>query len=166
MQNLRLRVMRDADLPAVTLLNSAAVPDVNALAEQELADVRAMCDVALVATDPGGTVIAFLLSLGSGADYASENYAWFESRGIAHQYIDRIVVSAQAKGTGVGRALYESVFERARERGANEITCEVNVVPPNPGSLAFHERMGFRRIGEQDTKGGTVRVALMARPTS
>ena len=166
MQNLRLRVMRDSDLPAVVVLNAEAVPDVNALTEQEMAAVRAKCDVALVATDPGGTIIAFLLSLGSGEDYASENYVWFESRGVAHQYIDRIVVSAQAKGTGVGRAMYESVFQRALERGANEITCEVNVMPPNPGSLAFHERMGFRRIGEQDTKGGTVRVALMARPTS
>ncbi len=158
--------MRDADLPAVAILNSAAVPHVNALAENELAEVHKLCDVALVASDAGGTVIAFLLSLGPGEKYASENYAWFESRGVAHQYIDRIVVSAQAKGTGVGRALYESVFQRARDRGANEITCEVNLLPPNPGSLAFHEHMGFRRIGEHDTKDGTVRVALMARPTS
>jgi len=104
-----------------------------------------------------------LLSLVQGQPYESENYRWFEERGVRHQYIDRIVVSPSAKGTGVGRAFYESVFERARERGANEVTAEVNLDPPNPSSVAFHERLGFRKLAEQDTKGGTIRVALLAR---
>lgn len=163
MQNLRLRVMREADIPAVAAMNHAAFPDVTDIGEDGVRELLAMCDVALVATDLDGAPIAFLLSLGPGHPYASENYQWFERRGVSHQYIDRIVVSPRAKGTGVGRALYESVLERARERGALEVTCEVNLDPPNPSSVAFHERMGFRRLGEQDTKDGTVRVALMAR---
>lgn len=163
MQNLRLRVMRESDVPAVTALNNAAEPAVNILEETAASALLAMCDVALVATDHDGTVLAFLLSLGGGQPYQSENYAWFESRGVHHQYIDRIVVAPGTKGTGIGRALYESVFERARERGATEVTAEVNVRPPNPGSIAFHERLGFRQLIEQDTKGGTVRVVLMSR---
>jgi predicted GNAT superfamily acetyltransferase len=163
MQNLRLRVMRATDVPAVTALNNAAVPAVNSLDDSEVEALLEMCDVALVATGLDGTVLAFLLSLGGGQPYPSENYSWFEKRGVRHQYIDRIVVSPGAKGTGIGRALYESVFERARERGATEITAEVNVNPPNPGSIAFHERLGFRQLIEQDTKGGTVRVVLLAR---
>ncbi len=164
MVNLRLRVMRAPDLEAVTALNAEAAPAVNLLSAEEIATLFAMCDVALVATDRHRHIIAFLLSMGMGQPYESENYRWFESRGVRHQYIDRIVVGPPAKGTGVGRAMYESVFERARERGATEVTAEVNLNPPNPGSIAFHERLGFRLLGEQDTKGGTVRVALLSRP--
>lgn len=164
MQNFRLRVMREADLPEVLELNNAAVPAMNLLTDEELAAIYAMCDVRLVATDRNHRLLAFMLSMGMGQPYASENYTWFEQRGIRHQYIDRIVVSPLAKGTGIGRALYESVFERARERGASEITAEVNIRPGNPGSVAFHERLGFRQLAEQETKGGTVRVSLMARP--
>ncbi|GIG54385.1 GNAT family N-acetyltransferase [Demequina activiva] len=164
MQNLRLRVMRDSDLDQVLVLNTAAVPAVNDLSKDELVELLEWCDVALVATNRDGAVIAFLLSLGSGQPYQSENYRWFESRGVRHQYIDRIVVGESARGTGVGRAMYESVFERARERGASEVTAEVNTRPLNARSIAFHEHLGFRQLGEQETKGGQVRVALLTRP--
>lgn len=164
MQNLRLRVMRESDVSAVTELNAGAAPAVNLLTEDEVRSLHEMCDVALVATDRDRNVIAFLLSMGPGQPYESENYRWFEERGVRHQYIDRIVVAPSAKGTGVGTAMYESVFERARERGATEVTAEVNVRPHNPGSIAFHERMGFRLLAEQETKGGSVRVALLSRP--
>ncbi len=164
MQNLRMRVMRESDLPAILALNTAAAPAVTDLTEDEMRALIEFCDVSLVALNRTGDVIAFLLSLGHGTAYASENYRWFEDRGVRHQYIDRIVVAATARGTGVGHALYESVFERARERGATEVTAEVNLDPPNPRSMDFHERMGFRQLGEQTTKGGAIRVALLSRP--
>jgi predicted GNAT superfamily acetyltransferase len=166
MQNLRLRVMRDTDVAAVLDLNTAAVPAVSLLSEEDLRALVGWCDVTLVATNRDGAVIAFLLSLGGGQPYESENYTWFEARGVPHQYIDRIVVAPSARGTGVGRAMYESVFERARERGAAEVTAEVNTRPLNPSSIAFHENLGFRRLAEQETKGGTVRVALLSRAVS
>ncbi len=156
-------MMRQDDVPAVTTLNAGASPAVNILTEDEVSQLFGLCDIALVATNRSRDVVAFLLSLAQGQPYTSENYQWFEKRGIRHQYIDRIVVAPSAKGTGVGRALYESVFERARERGANEVSCEVNVDPPNPGSLAFHERLGFQLLAEQWTKGDSVKVALLAR---
>ena len=155
--------MRASDVPAVAELNNSAYPAVTFLTEDEMADLFALCDIALVATNREKKVTAFLLSLNMGKPYDSENYRWFEERGVRHQYIDRIVVSPSAKGTGIGRALYESVFEHARQCGANEVTAEINVRPANPGSMAFHEHLGFQRLSEQETKGGTIRVALLAR---
>lgn len=163
MQNLRLRLMRASDIPGVTALNNSAYPAVTILTEEEMADLFALCDISLVAINRDKKVTAFLLSINTGKPYDSENYQWFEERGVRHQYIDRIVVSPSAKGTGVGTALYESVFEHARQCGANEVTAEINVRPANPSSMAFHERLGFQRLSEQETKGGTVRVALLAR---
>lgn len=163
MQNLRMRIMNAADVPAITELNNAAHPAMTLLTEDQMRALYEMCDIALVATNRERKIVAFLLSLGMGKPYDSENYQWFERRGVRHQYIDRIVVAPSAKGTGVGRALYESVLEHARRMGANEVTAEVNLRPSNPGSLAFHERLGFRQLAEQETKGGAIQVALLAR---
>ncbi len=58
----------------------------------------------------------------------------------------------------MGRALYERMFADARVAGFERVVAEVNAVPPNPTSLAFHERLGFAVIGEQVFDGGkTVR---------
>src|SRR5690606_15104911 len=101
MQNMRLRVLRDDDLDEVVALNDAAVPAVNALGRDGFIQLREHCDVQLVASDRDGTVLAFLMSMGTGLPYESENYQWFEARKRTHQYIDRIVVGPKAKGTGI-----------------------------------------------------------------
>lgn len=163
MQNLRMRIMGAADVPAVTALNNLHSPAVNEKTEEEMAELFGFSNIALVATNRDREITAFLISLGMGTAYQSENYRWFEDRGVRHQYIDRIVVGAQAKGTGIGRALYESVFEHARQTGANEVTAEVNLRPYNPSSIGFHEALGFQRLAEQEIKEGTMRVALLAR---
>jgi len=100
----------------------------------------------------------FLIGMDQSADYHSPNFLWFKARFDRFAYIDRIVIAASAHGRGIGRALYECLFEDAKAGGFERIVAEVNAVPPNPTSLAFHERMGFSVIGEQafDT-GKTVR---------
>ena len=169
MSVIRLRDIRPDDAAALAELNDAATPAVNTLGVEGMAALLAICDVTLVATGANGAngnILAFVLSMGPGQPYASENYRWFEARGGAHQYIDRIVVAPQAAGRGLGRALYASVFDRAMAAGRPEITTEIILEPPNPESAAFHRRMGFRQISEQLIRGGTVRVALMTRPAS
>jgi len=107
-------------------------------------------------------VLGFALLFRAGADYASENYRWFEVRGDDFFYVDRIVVADEAQNAGVGRALYAAIFAAARERGLARVTCEVNVEPPNPGSMRFHGRLGFAEVGRQSTKNDTIVVAMLA----
>lgn len=161
----RLRPLTPADAHALAPLNDAATPAVPITAPDDLARLIALSALPL-GLDRAGRLVGFVLALEPGADYDSENYRFFEERGVPSMYVDRIVVSESERGSGLGQALYAAVFEAARERGFAEVTCEVNLDPPNPGSLAFHGRLGFQQVGEQATKGGTVTVALLAAPVS
>lgn len=159
-----LRPLVEADLPHLAVLNDAAAPAVNPLGLDGLTAHVPVCDLALVA-EVDGTAAAMLLALAPGADYPSENYVWFSTHRPGSLYVDRIVVAPHASGRGLGRALYAVVADRAGVLGLDEVTCEVNLDPPNPGSMTFHRRLGFAQVGTQTTKGGQVRVALLAAPT-
>ena len=162
---MKLRPIEPADLPAVLTLNDAAYPAVPISSVGELAELLAFDGFSFaVIGDQDESLLAFLIGLRPGNAYASENYRYFETRSSDYLYVDRIVVAEAARGQRVGQALYEAVFELARAEGRAEVDCEVNLDPPNPGSLAFHARLGFERVGEQATKGGAVTVALLAAP--
>jgi len=156
-----LRDVQPADLPGVLALNDAAVPHVNRIT---LDDFAAFADTAeyfrVAATGQG--VAGFLVALTPGAEYRSPNFLWFRDRYPSFVYVDRIVVSADARGCGVGSLLYDDLAGYSRPL-APIITCEVNVRPANDGSLAFHARHGFEPVGEQDTEGGGKRVRLFVR---
>ncbi len=162
-----LRPIVDADLPALLAINTEAVPAVNLISAEELAELVATSALALAVDD--GEPAGLLLALPPDRDYASENYRWFSERataaGMDFLYVDRIVIAPRLRGTGVGRRLYEAVFAAAAEQGRDEVLCEVNLEPPNPGSMRFHAGLGFAEVGRQRTKGGAVEVALLARPT-
>ena len=56
-----------------------------------------------------------------------------------------VYVAADARGQGVGRALYEALFERLRERGFR-MAC-AGITLPNEASVGLHESLGFERVG-------------------
>jgi predicted GNAT superfamily acetyltransferase len=40
------------------------------------------------------------------------------------------------------------------------VTCEFEVIPPNPASSAFHARFGFREVGTHWVAQGRKKVSL------
>ncbi len=157
---MRLDALTAADLPEVLALNEENVPDVGTLSPASLALVVCQSTLALVLRDEQG-VAGFVLAMSPLSDYASPNYRWFCARFARFLYVDRIAVAARCRGQGLGRLLYGDVFAEARARDLERVTCEVNLVPPNPGSLAFHHRLGFERMGELQHIPGEKEVAML-----
>lgn len=56
-----------------------------------------------------------------------------------------VYVSDGARGQGVGRALYEALFGRLRQRGFR--TACAGVTLPNEASVGLHEVLGFEPTG-------------------
>lgn len=98
-----------------------------------------------------GAALAFLVAFRPGAAYASPNYRWFCARLADFLYIDRVVVAPAARGRGLARRLYDLAGAAAP---GLPLVCEVNRVPPNPGSDAFHAALGFVEMGRGEPLPG------------
>lgn len=132
-----------ADHAAVLALNNVSTPHVNALSMSELEQIVAMSKHFTVAEDSQG-ILGALLCLPQGTTYWSAHYQWFVERYDTFTYVDRVIVSERAHRRGVGRALYDDLHRHVRTR----VALEVNLIPPNPVSIAFHEAMGYVAVGE------------------
>ncbi len=147
------------NLGRILELNQNALPHVNSLTLEDMETLSAASSYfrACVSQDK---VAGFLLAMTPDCDYQSPNFLWFRERYPSFVYIDRIVVSPDFRRLGIGSMLYQDVSQFA-SRTAPALTCEVNIKPANPGSMRFHQRLGFRQVGSQDTEDGKKTVALM-----
>ena len=171
-----LRTATEADLPRLLQINQDNVPAVGTADADHLATLLGWSLIALVDVPdiglPGDPVpgvdplapLGFCVVMGPGVAYRSPNYRWFAERYADFVYLDRIAFDRRATGQGRGPAMYAEVERLARELrpGATELTLEVNLQPPNDGSLRFHRRLGFTEVGRLEPGPGKL-VSLMAR---
>lgn len=147
------------DLAPVLALNNAHAAQTSFLDEVAL---NALLNEAFYARRIGA-LDAFLIGFDEAADYDSPNFLWFRSRYPNFVYVDRIITAPEARGKGCARALYEDLFEMTRASGRLTVCCEVNVDPPNPGSDAFHEALGFNEVGGAAIHGGQKTVRYLTK---
>lgn len=147
------RPMTTADAPAVVALNETVAAVTSPMDADRLAELRALSGYAEVA-ERDGTVLGFILAMAEGVAYDNGNYAWFSQRLRGFVYIDRVVVSGEARGQGLGAQFYDRLAARARQDGGRWLAAEIDSDPPNPGSLAFHRRHGFVAVGERRLESG------------
>jgi predicted GNAT superfamily acetyltransferase len=146
------------DLESVLRINAQARPGVAALDHAELERLLGIGAMLTVAEDLG-TVSGYLLSFRYGAAYDGEEFRYLQQHlSEKFLYIDQVAVDARSQRRGLASALYRSLFDHAAEFGA--FCCEVNLDPPNDGSMAFHQRLGFRAIRELKVRDGRS-VALL-----
>jgi predicted GNAT superfamily acetyltransferase len=155
-------VLTPDDSVLVLAMNNAAVPNVNHAEPDELTELIGMSGLTAALAD-GDTVLGFVLTLPPGVGYGSDNYRWFSERYDEFVYVDRIVVGEEARNRGLGAELYKLVFAHAGQNGIPRVLCEVNLDPPNPGSLRFHKRLGFTEVGEHVSRNSGHRVRMLAK---
>jgi len=155
-----IRPYEPRDLDLVLALNNENVPALSELAAHDVPRLVDISDAALVA-EVNGQFAGFCWVLGPGRDYASLNYAWFSERYSEFVYLDRIAVSSAFRRLGIGSRFYNELVQQFRA-DRPVLLCEVNVRPRNDVSLEFHERIGFREVGQQDTDGGKKTVSMLA----
>jgi len=147
------------DPAAMLALNQAHVTQTSSL---DLTGMQALIHQAFfVATCEAGGAEAFLLAVDQDADYHSPNFIWFRARYPRFVYIDRVIVAASQRQRGWGRRLYGDLFASAAQAGHTMIACEVNAVPPNPASDAFHAALGFDPVGTGTLGGGAKTVRYL-----
>ena len=153
---------------AILALNEESVDVLAPLSRARLELLDSLASYHRVALDDATKgVVGFVLAFGSDVRHDSVNFGWFATRYPSFLYVDRVVVSSQWRGRGVGRALYLELFAFARRAGYERVTCEIDTDPPNPASERFHDGFGFREVGTQRVEyvvGQPVRVSL--RPAS
>lgn len=158
-----IRDMHEHDLDSVLALNNAAGSTILPLDHARLVTLIEQAAYFRVA-EADGHLAGFLVALRETAEYDSPNFLWFRERYDRFVYVDRVVTSPLARGKGYAKALYADLFQRSKEAGHSRIVCEVNLVPPNPASDAFHAALGFTEVGRDSIHDGAKTVHYLLRP--
>ena len=153
-----LRPLTPEDVPRMVLINEQGLPGTGKVTEAEMADLLDLSELAL-GYDDDNVLNGFVLCLLPKTSYGSLNYAWFNQHYDEFLYVDRIAVAENVRSRGIGTHLYNKVIDHAQQLGV-PVTAEVSLLPPNPGSMRFHNRHGFEKVGvfEQAKKAVTMLI--------
>ena len=144
-----VRNIKSADLTRVLAINNANTPGVSELTLSELETDIKNCLHALAIDNEHGKVCAFCITFAPDAPDAGVNHRWFAERYASFVYLDRIAIDPTYQNLGLGVLLYQSVEQQMIDSAQHSLLCcEVNLEPPNPGSLRFHHRIGFTEVGQ------------------
>lgn len=158
-----VRDIEIADLPRVLEINNANTPGVSELTLTELEIDLENSLHALAIENEQGEVCAFCITFDPGAPDAGDNHRWFAERYKSFVYLDRIAIDSNHQNRGLGALLYQVVEQHMLDSAEHSLLCcEVNLEPPNPGSLRFHQRIGFAEVGQRGD-GRAYQVVLLAK---
>jgi L-amino acid N-acyltransferase len=140
-----IRAAVTADLPAITEIVDASY-DTNAewTEERHTVEERARW---LAAHDAVGHPVLVAVDNGEVVGWAAygdfrDSVRWPGYRFVVEHTIH---IAERAWGRGVGRKLMDALADHARRSGKRVLVGAIDGA--NVGSLAFHERIGFREVG-------------------
>lgn len=159
--SIHLRDVQADDIDTILAINNSAGESIVPIDRARMArflDTARYFKVAEI----DGQIAGFLIALTPEADYDSPNFSWFKSRYQGFVYIDRVVLSARHRRSGIGRLFYADVLSFAELRQPLLVT-EVFLEPRDDVSMVFFETQGFSEAGQQLLTNGR-RVSLMSKP--
>lgn len=135
-----LRPATNADIPAILAIWNPLIRDTSVT----FTTVEKTPDT--LAADIATRGAAFLVAETGGALVGFASYGTFRSGpGYAHTAEHTVILGSGARGRGIGRALMARLEEIARAQGIHVLIGGVS--GENPGAIAFHEAIGFDRVG-------------------
>jgi predicted GNAT superfamily acetyltransferase len=152
------RALTPQDIPRMVQINEQGLPGTGKVTQDEMVDLLSLSELA-IGIDIQNDLAGFVLCLLPKTRYGSLNYKWFNERYDEFLYVDRIAVADDARDNGIGSTLYDQVIAHV-EHLTCPVTAEVSLRPPNPGSMRFHARHGFEKLGvfEQAKKAVTMLI--------
>jgi predicted GNAT superfamily acetyltransferase len=158
-----VRNIEITDVARVLEINNANTPGVSELTLSELETDIKNCLHALAIDNEHGEVCAFCITFAPDAPDAGVNHQWFADRFESFVYLDRIAIDPAYQNLGLGVLLYQSVEQQMIASAQHSmLCCEVNLEPPNPGSLRFHHRIGFAEVGQHSPQQNYV-VSMLSK---
>lgn len=88
-----------------------------------------------------------------GGEIAGYAYAtkWRIRIGYRHSVETTVYIAPAFQGRGVGTTLCQALIRELRGRGVHRAMAGIAL--PNPGSVALHEKLGFRKVAHFDEVG-------------
>ena len=145
-----IRTIQPSDFSKVLEINNSNVPAVSELTLEKLHYLVEHSLHTLVVEHH--SICGFCITFAPNAPYDSVNYQWFQDSYSDFVYLDRIAFDPEAQGRGFGKLLYSYIETSMSTEAPSPLCCEVNTQPPNPGSLRFHQAIGFEEVGRLSTQ--------------
>lgn len=134
------------DLPQVTEIYADAVTASRATWDETAPDLAAMTALYSARTAAGYPYLVAESEDGRLAGYACGS-GFHPQTGWRYSVEDSIYVAPGAQRRGIGRQLLEALIEEATKRGFRQMIAGISM-PGGDGSLAFHQALGFCKVGE------------------
>ena len=141
-----IRIITPKDLELIYEWNESTVPKVNSLTFEEFSLQSINCTYSYIQYSSDSDPVGFIFLYDEKTEYNSLNYLYFKNRYQNFLYVDRIIVAKEHQKKGYGQQLYDFVIDTHKP---DIFCCEVNITPPNRESLSFHQKYGFKEIGQQ-----------------
>lgn len=138
----RVRLVRPADLAAVRAIYAPLVETSAITFETEVPSLAELGERARAVTARFPWLVLEQGGVVTGYAYAS---TWRTRAAYRWSVETTVYVRPDARGRGVGRALYRSLLACLRVQGYRLALGGITL--PNPASVALHEALGFRRTG-------------------
>ena len=137
-----------SDLDEIWHINQENIPEVGDVSDLERLEklIGWSSHVIVVKEDD---IAGFIILMREGQTYDSLNYDFFNSQNFPFLYVDRIAIKDGHRRNGLGKMIYDETIDIAKNLGVMTC-CEVNTLPRNDASLAFHKSFGFQEVGTKD----------------
>ena len=155
------RPLLQEDALSVWEINEQGLPGTGKVTVEEISYLIEISEISLGIFEQD-VLVGFVICLSPNVDYGSLNYAWFNEKYDDFIYVDRIAVSTNHRGQGIGSSIYQELFTISKQKQI-PVTAEVNSIPPNPGSMKFHRILDFQEVGSLNHEDKSV-VMLLRQP--